>query len=341
MKKKMEKQTPFRIIRGIALLVFAISIYLPESVVARMRLSFLDEEDTLENTASLLLEYGCDEENVAAFKKQVKRYYKHNDLALSGYPPEHNGYFEFPSVREYLETDLQIARTDWPCYLNCMGLTLLLLNGEGLRADDILSDYVEGDAPEELQQAHSDIENIVYPLLREVDIAIDTNTFHGGVCLWRTRSVSSASSECIDSAEVTSALLRAWEREGLRRGTSMETLVVLGVVPREGRVQDKLTVQSYHYGVLLPHRDRIVLIEKNGLKWPFRRVDFTSERELAEYMIGGALLDPDHRNPRHRIYKNAFFVFRNDRLIGYYDPSKQMFSGEQASPVSATQQEKK
>jgi len=75
-----------------------------------------------------------------------------------------------------------------------------------------------------------------------------------------------------------------------------------------------------HSFICIKRGGRFICLEKNGPKGPYVRVEFKTERDVADYMSWDLLLDVS--NPDTVESGSAVLISLNDRLIGIYRPTK-------------------
>lgn len=71
-----------------------------------------------------------------------------------------------------------------------------------------------------------------------------------------------------------------------------------------------------HAFICIKKRGRFVCLEKNGTKGPYVRVEFKSEKDIAEYMSWSLLLDA--ANPKSEECGSSVLISLNERLIGVH-----------------------
>ena len=100
--------------------------------------------------------------------------------------------------------------------------------------------------------------------------------------------------------------------------------LVLGFVPHPARVAPRAAVshlgRNHDYALRLKDGGRIILIQKSSPEGPFVRADFTSEDELAEFLVGDALKSGSVLETRLDLH---YLVSIDDRLIRLHDPTTQ------------------
>jgi hypothetical protein len=313
----------------------AIALFVLAAVAASgadFRLSFLDEKPVLDDACQLLRENGFPEDSVVTFKKLVEDHNRPgNRVDRTLFPPLRDGYYEFGSFadftnrmsRGFSETPGDNSLTQNT--LMCFDVVCLLLKGAGCDAPR-LQDHFASKGFVSVEQGGSLTPATYETLHSAIGILSPTNSYE--LLVGRPRS----------EAETEMGLsLRAKRRlpgdcantdKGLR---SIFASRIRGVksdgfkFPRNCKVGLGLVVNTrlhYVWGdhafICIQKKGRFICLEKNGPKGPYVRVEFKSEKDLAQYMSWDLLLDA--ANPKARDYGSSVLISLNDRLIGIFRP---------------------
>lgn len=285
--------------------------------LAQVRVSLLNETQTLENTAELLRKNGCREDSIQAYKMLVQTYNAYHTLDVSQYPPATNGTYFFQTVDEFLQSDIRVARSLWSCSVNCLSQLVLLFNGSGFGTHDHemrQPSYTCMAMPDTYRAVH----RMVNPLSLDADIVIGLKEFGGAVSLWKTRMVDRVKTGADYPLTLANAVAGEWKNEQLQWDNEMDILSIL--CAHEDTENELVIFKKYHYGTLLYDQNQLILLEKHNYSGPFLRIDFPSEAALAEYAIKGTLKDPGYSDPDRAIFNNSIFTFRNAKLLDYHIP---------------------
>lgn len=281
-----------------------------------VRVSFLEDESTLDAMAKLLMSAGCQEDGVFCFVKAVKAYNSGRlQLDLSKFPDAIQGVFSFQSITQ-LVAALPHKLRDMPhgFELNCFDAVFLLTEGQlksGLKPDDIFGVSIS-------PKLNTNNEWILLPT------ATARDAFMWSCPLWYLSAsnpfmpksgsdsrmnvvaalygyyVLPSSTSITNVVESVLQTLRAnWTRQRITFPTTCE------VVLCHELQADRRNLLTLHAGLLFKLDGGYTFVEKDSGAGPFVRLDFQVEDELLPWLA----------SKFERRYGNRFFVTFNDGKI--------------------------
>lgn len=273
------------------------------TAAAPVRVSFLNTDETREDTLRILAEAGCEPANLDALRKAMQHYYR-APLALdtSAFPHARAGFHEFASVADFVSAlgTNQLSFLDHGFELNCYLGALMLAETHM----DIAANLQTRDAPWlGIQVAHNFNEWLApFASLGDVyagAVFPELETALEGVCgiefsdklkalmaaLYQYQTLPLGTSADTIAAETQAALRRHWQRCGIQFPANL-SLVML----HRARTDYHLAVTD-HMGVLLRQKDGWLYLEKTGGKGPFLRIDVKDPAEIAAYFSTGTWPD--------------------------------------------------
>lgn len=297
---------------------------------APIRVSFLDQGAALEQTVETLRARGCTEDAIDAFSRAVRHYYRvplHVDT--STFPLSTDGFFTFDSgARLVSALPHRLYQTSHPFEINCFD-TALLLAADGLSTNmapdslerPFLATYADEHERLRLQLVASprDAVAVMYPdwYTNTVRQITGTSRTDSQVCLTACfnayHPLPLAAQEQNLKEVLMDALRSQWAGDGLSFGEQI-SIVLLHNVSLE-----KHFFITTHIGLLLPHEDGYVYLEKAGGSGPFFRIDISDLSDLADYY---AFFSSEEMQ---RTYPRSFMTI-NDRSIYELTPSRTVSS---------------
>jgi hypothetical protein len=297
------------------------------------RLSFIDEKPVLEDTCQLLKGNGISEDSVAKFKKLVEDHnLSGNRVDRSKFPPLRGGFYEFSNFADFTNR-VACGFSETPgnnsfpqTTLMCFDVACLLLSGAGCGASHLEDDLtlkgfvsVKPDGsvvpvtPEKFRTAIG----VLFPangyeqLVGSSRSATETQI---GLSLRAKRRLPSGFKNTDnDLRSVFAVHIRDVKKDGFEFPKNCR--IGLGLV-----VNAKLNyIMGDHAFICIKKSGRFICLEKNGPKGPYVRVEFKSEKDLAQYMSWDLLLDV--ANPETTNFGSCVLISLNERLIGIFRPS--------------------
>jgi len=312
------------------------------SVAAEIRLSLLQNESVLNETADLLHANGCSSESVEAFKKAV-RFHKTDRFDTTKFPKQEAGFYAFKSVAELnraipdtfcTQEAMKFMTNHAPVTdlnhtsLACLDVVVLLIKDTGAKAPQLREGFADKHfaEPEPITNSYpadfkihhiaspdfyKDGRTLLYPTngyTYITGLTRSTNEIDLAVSLNGQRSLAGDFSGTDAAAK---KLFSEWTK--LRARDGLQFPKKLQVVSCGHIVMNHHFWDIEHVAVCFEHKGKLIYVEKNGACGPFMRADFNNEAELAEF--AAAKLLPDARDPHKITFGTPVFVAINNRLI--------------------------
>jgi hypothetical protein len=286
-----------------------------------VRLSFLNDSNTLQETVDVLTKSGCSEQASTIFKQAVERYYAAGfDFNLSKFPKSQDGFYSFTTVKE-LVTALphRLSDTGHAWDFNCFDTVIVLADGQlrtELRPDEIVGPFMvsmattNGEVVTFAATARDAFTRANPPWYRETTESIIPDSMRDTrMCLtaelfqWHLLPLSA--SEETEKKDVIKVLQASWQREKLRFPRRCE-IVLSHKVDLTAH-----TICTCHAGLLLHSKEHYTFLEKTGGSGPFVRLDFDDRSDLL-YWLWAKFNETEHRNAQ-------LFATFNDASIDKLD----------------------
>ncbi len=300
---------------------------------ADFRLSFLDEKSVLDDTCRLLKENGFSEDSIMKFKKLVENHNgPGNRVDRTLFPPWEKGYYAFSNFadfthrvsRGFYETPGDNSLTQNS--LMCFDIACLLLAGAGCEAPRLEDDFAakqfvtikpDGSlASVNVKKFRSAI-GVLYVangyewLVGQPRSKAETQI---GLSLRATRRLPlSCTNSDKDLRSIFATHIRDVKSDGFKFPKHVKIGLGLIVNPRLHYIW------SDHAFICIQKQRRFICLEKNGAKGPFVRVEFKTEKDLAQYM-SWSLLRGDSADPKATSFGSSVLISLNARLIGIFRP---------------------
>jgi hypothetical protein len=265
------------------------------STAADVRLSFLNDASSLQETTDLLVSLGCGKESTSTLRGVVESYYAEEFLLDSSqFPKRKGGFYTFQTMSNLVHAlPHKLCDTKHSYGLNCYD-TVILTAGDklqiGLRADQNYGPFIVS------QQLTNGSEVIRYA-------ATPGDAFSLSYAEWYRNATESLFSEASKDArtclvaeifrwhvlplsttgatvqrEVWAALKSDWQRTRLTFPENCQ------VVLYHMASVELHSVNTPHAGLLFSHDGGYTYLEKAGGKGPFVRLDFNDKSDLKVWM---------------------------------------------------------
>jgi hypothetical protein len=277
-------------------MVLAVALFLDIPLWASpVRISFLRDSESLQDTLKFLKSNGCGTDAIGAFQKAVERY-NMTDLKLDfgKFPPAQNGFYSFQSSTQLLAViPHRLNEMPHPFEFNCFDTTILLSDGQfrtGLHPDDLTGGFLAKGITQDGQIVYSDaatareVFNLSYPTWYQ-DASngyIPSSMADTRICLtaalYGFHMLPASTNEKDVSNQVMSALRAAWKSQAITFPARFQIVLCHQV---------DLVRHSFattHSGLLFPAANDYVYIEKAGGSGPFVRLDFSDKADLKAWL---------------------------------------------------------
>ena len=279
-------------------LLFFLSVAGGRLRAAPIEISFLDSENAIQGTLALLSEKGCDQGTTNLFRSVIDWYNASpTDLDCKNFPPLQNGFYSFESTSNLAKAlPHSLIYTRHRCELNCFDTVILLAGNRiqtKLQPDDpagpmlapfTLTNCVVTPRPAATPR---DAFSIIYPAWWG---KASQGIFSGAMQDKRICLTAAFDAFCYLPLSTTrqnfqKALLNqlraGWQREGIAFPTNMEVVICYDAV-LDG--QSAPHAVSTHTGLLIPHGNQFVFLEKSGSNGPYVRFDFKDRKDLLAWL---------------------------------------------------------
>lgn len=297
----------------------AIAVMFQLSVSAgTVRLSFLNDPATLQETVALLIKSGCSECASSIFKHVAEHYYGAGfDFDYSRFPKPQNGFYSFTNARELVAALPQrLSDTKHAWDFNCFDTVIVLADGRlrtRLRPVEIVGPLMISTRTTNNEEvitfaatARDAFTQMVQPWYREATESTFPESMRDTrICLtaqlfrWHLLPLS-ASEEKLEKIVMT-ALQTKWRQEKLSFPSGFEVVLCHKAdLPAH-------TICTSHAGVLFGRKRGYTFLEKAGGSGPFVRLDFDERPELL-FWLSSKFDETEHR------YAHIYATFNNTRI---------------------------
>ena len=317
-----------QIIYGIVWCVFAVI----DVSGAAFRLSFLAANPVLDDTCQLLEKNGFSQDSVAAFKRLVEEHNRPgNRVDLGKFPACENGYYYFDSFDDFTNRTVggfseTPGSNSYPqTTLMCFDVACLLLRGAGHDAPLLENDFSakgfvtvqpDGRVVPANSKSFLDAVGVLSPAINYELLVGRPRTISEtrmGLSLRTKRHLPpDVTNSDGDLHTVFATHVEDIRKDGFAFPTNC--LIGLGLVVNPNRHY----IWGDHSFICIATGGRFICLEKNGTKGPYVRVEFSSEKDVGQYMSWDLLLDVTTPNTAN--YASSVMISLNDRLIGIYRP---------------------
>jgi hypothetical protein len=308
--------------------IFATLIYCSAVMAGEIRLSFLDDNQTLTDTCGLLRTHGVSEKAVMEFRHLVENHNEGgNGVVTNRFPAKNTGWYKFHTLSELTNRQsCEFARTPGKTTLVCYDVVGLLLYGGGSTADKL---YVKFDSKEILQVSfdRKKIENADIETFRTgIGLLFPANGYEYlvgrprsesetklGLSLRAPRKIRPGETETDATLQARFIKhIKALGQDGFQFSTNTQLGMVFYVDAKRG------FIKAEHGFICLRSGNKLTTLEKTSPTGPYVRGEFESEEDLAAYASMAERADTN--NPQDCDYGETVIVSLNDRLIGIFRP---------------------
>jgi len=298
--------------------IFAGLVLIQSSEAGTVRVSFINDAASLEETVGILTNNGCGREATAVFRRVVERYYAEGfQLDRSKFPELKGGLYSFSTMSDVVKALPQrLCDTEHSWDFNCFDTMILLADGKlqiGIRPDENFGPFMVSTMMTNGEEAitfaatardaffrisaqwYRDATDSIIPTSRLDDrIGLTAELFR-----WHLLPMSTTNMTV--EKDVWAALRSDWRRAGVRFPERFQVLLY-----HKADLQAR-TICTHHTGLLLRHGQGYVYLEKAGGKGPFVRLDFEEKTHLQPW-FSAVFDEQEHRNA-------SLFVTFNDSDI--------------------------
>jgi hypothetical protein len=261
------------------------------AVSAPVRISFLTESASTQDTLQVLRDAGCKEDGLNVFRQAVNRYSSTSfEFDFSKFPAARDGFYSFASASNLVAAlPHPLCDTQHAYEFNCFD-TVIAIAGEFLhtsvRPDDALGPFLVPHTPTNgsflivPRTTARDAFTLAYPdWYRDATEAAFPEAQRNAritttAALFSCYLLPQSAAEGAVRDSVLTALRSSWKRQNLKFPTKFEV-----VLCHEVSLPQRFLVTA-HAGLLLPRERGYTYIEKPGGKGPFVRLDFIERADL-------------------------------------------------------------
>ena len=261
---------------------------------AEVRVSFLQETNSLSQTVKFLIDSGCTKQGTTVFENAVRQYFKEPfTFDLSRFPKPTNGFYSFASPRDLIAAfPKKFPEPSLLSSFNCTDAVIALADGRlrtSARPDDVIgpilvTTYRTNHEVVGFAATPRDAFNLGWASwYREVtDPLFPASMRDARMCLspfllqWYLLPLSA--DESTVEARVLEVLRTTWKREGLEFPSQFEVVLLFGADVSEH------TIRTCHTGLLIEDKHGCTYIEKAGKRGPFLRLDLDERSDLMPWL---------------------------------------------------------
>ncbi len=301
----------------LAIVVAVFTFSLPASAGA-VRVSFLNDTASLNETIGVLTNNGCSQVAISTFRRVVERYHAEGfQLDRSKFPELKGGFYSFSTMSDVVKAlPHRLCDTEHSWDFNCFDTTILLADGQlqiGIHPDENFGPFMismwmtngeEGitfaaTARDAFSRSIAEwyreaTDSIIPKTMQDARIGLTAEFFR-----WHLLPMSTTNTTV--EKDVWAALRSDWKRAGVRFPDGFQVLLY-----HKADLQAH-TICTHHTGLLLRRGKGYTYLEKAGGKGPFVRLDFADRSDLIPWM-SGVFNEREHQNA-------ALFVTFNDTDI--------------------------
>jgi hypothetical protein len=307
-----------RIAKAVVAGILAGVVLVQTAEAGRIRISFLNDAASLEESVGVLTNSGCGPVATAVFRRVVERYYGESfQLDRSKFPELKGGFYSFSTMSDVVKAlPHRLCDTEHSWDFNCFDAAILLADGQlqiGLRPDDNFGPFMVSMAMTNGEEAitfaataRDAFSRITAQWYRDATDSIIPKTMQDArICLtaelfrWQLLPMSTTNSTV--EKDVWAALRSDWRRAAIRFPERFQV-----VLYHKADLQAH-TICTHHAGLLVRRGKGYAYFEKAGGKGPFVRLDSDDRAELIPWM-SRVFDEREHQNA-------ALFVTFNDTDI--------------------------
>ncbi len=307
-----------RTVQALFTVIFAGLVFMRSSDAGTVRVSFINNAASLDETVGILTNDGSDREATAVFRRIVEHYYAEGfQLDRSKFPELKGGFYSFSKMSDVVKAlPHRLCDTEHSWDFDCFDTTILLADSKlqiGIRPDENFGPFMVSVSMTNGEEAitfaatardafcrinaqwYRDATDSLIPSGRQDDrIGLTAELFR-----WHLLPVSTT--DATVKKDVWAALRSDWRRAGVKFPEGFQVLLF-----HKADLQAR-TICTHHTGLLLRRGQGYVYLEKAGGKGPFVRLDFEEKTDLLPW-LSAEFDEREHRNA-------SLFVTFNDTDI--------------------------
>lgn len=270
---------------------------------APVKISFLDNESSVNETVSFLTSKGCDSNSASLFRTVVNWNNEHPlGFDLKKFPKNENGFYVFQSVSNLIEALPQpLIKASHPYQLNCFD-TVILIAGNliqtELQPDALSGPFLVSTPPNTnnigimaIEETARDAFNATYPSwhIEASKAVFGESRQNKRICLTAVLDSYCILPRSTTEDNLQSSLLKVlqsnWKRQGIIFPTNMEIVVCHDATLNDSNAPFAASfTATTHMGLLFQNHDGYIYLEKDGVSGPYVRLDFTNKRDLLPWL---------------------------------------------------------
>jgi hypothetical protein len=285
-----------KIMKRILITLLSIVSLLQSLHAGAIRISFLTDDVSLQDTLNFFRDNGCKEDSLVAFQKAVENYNStFSNFDFSKFPKSANGFYQFQSATQLVSAlPYRLSNTPHSFTFNCFD-TVIVLAGEkfhtNLHPDD------SGIFLPALTSTNGELWYIQAATAREAfdfsvpkwyfDMSknyIPTSMADARInlipALYCFHKLPASTSDKNIGDKVLDALQTSWKSQTIEFPSNFQI-----VLCHEVSLTNPVFV-TQHAGLLFKHDKNYTYIEKNGGCGPFVRLDFEDKSDLEIWLSG-------------------------------------------------------
>jgi hypothetical protein len=311
-----------------AIVAFAFVVF--SMAAGEIRLSFLQEDQILNDTCDLMKKRGVSVMAVENFQHLVKFHNAGgNGVDTKHFPPSKAGWYEFNSLVDLANRQAcEFPRAKGKQTLVCFDVLALLLNGAGLKAEKLYENFEAKEILEvspdrkKIEPAKMEVfqtgAGLLYPANGyEYFVGCPRSEAETklGLALRAPRKIRVGETETDEKLRARFAEhVKVLRQDGFEFSGQMQVGMVFYVDAKRGYMK------SDHAFLCFKSGKTLTTVEKTSPTGPFIRGEFEDPNDLAAYASTAERTDSN--NPEDSDYGETVITTLNDEVIGIFRPKK-------------------
>jgi hypothetical protein len=308
-----------RTTKALLAVIAAVLVSRQSTEAGTIRLSFMNDVASLEETVGILTNNGCGREATAIFRRVVERYYAEGfQLDRSKFPALKSGSYFFPTMSDVVKAlPHRLCETAHSWDFNCFDTVIVLADGKlriGIRPDENFGPFMVSmtmtngeDAITFAATARDAFSRISAQWYRDATDSIIPKTMQDARIgltaeFFRWHLLPMSTTNTTVEKDVWAALRSDWRRAAVGFPEGFQV-----VLYHKANLQAH-TICTHHTGLLLRRGKSYTYLEKAGGKGPFVRLDFNDRPDLIPWM-SGVFTDREHQ------IEELFVTFNDTEIV--------------------------